>query len=75
MRGFLKPSLHSTPSEAQKAFSTLARGRRNKLAKTAKTTLVKADQWARGDAVSADVAGALEQAVAVLQAKAKGKKK
>jgi hypothetical protein len=75
MRGFLKPSLYSMPSEAQKAFSTLARGRRTKLAKAAKTTLVKADQWARGDGVSADVAGALEQAVTALQAKAKGKKK
>ena len=69
MRGFLKPSLHSTPSEAQKAFSTLARGRRNKLAKTAKTTLVKADQWARGDVVSADVSEALEAALAAKKKK------
>ena len=75
MRGFLRPAVKPTPSEAQNTFRALSRGRRSKLAKAANTTLVKADQWARGDAVSADVAGALEQAVAVLQAKAKGKKK
>jgi hypothetical protein len=62
MRGFLQPSVTSTPTDLQDAFAALSRGRRVKLARTAGTTLVKADQWARGDGVSADIAGALEKA-------------
>jgi len=71
MRGFLQPSLRPTPNEGQTFFSELARGRRTKLATTASTTLVKADQWARGETVKADVAEALERAVKALQAKKK----
>jgi hypothetical protein len=61
MRGFLKPSVKSQRSETQRGFAHLSRGRRVKLAKAARTTLVKADQWARGDAVAAEIATALEQ--------------
>jgi hypothetical protein len=71
MRGFLHPAVHSNPTEAQSAFSKLTRGRRSKLAKVANTTLVKADQWARGAAVAADVGEALERAVAARGAKKK----
>jgi hypothetical protein len=51
------------PSEAQASFNTLSRGRRSKLAAAAKTTLVKAHQWARGELVAKDVAAALEAAL------------
>jgi hypothetical protein len=68
MRGFLKPALRPVPSEMQTQFRGFARGRRYKLARLAKTTLVKADQWARGDGVAADIASALE---AVLKARKK----
>ena len=61
MRGFLQPAKKNTPSEAQVAFGALPRGRRVKLAKAAQTTLVKADQWARGEAVDAALAEALER--------------
>ena len=70
MRGFLHPAVRPLSSEAQSKFQGLQRGRRTKLARTANTTLVKADQWARGDAVSPDVSEALEGALA-----AAGKKK
>jgi hypothetical protein len=75
MRGSRTPSVRSLPSDSQKAFQTLSRGRRVKLAKAAKTTLVKADQWARGDAVTAEIAGALDQALKALHAKGAKKKK
>jgi hypothetical protein len=71
MRGFLQPSVKRVPSEAQKTFGSFARGKRTKLAKLASTTLVKADQWARGDAVATEVAQALEKALAASKAKAK----
>jgi len=73
MRGFLQPSVRPSLSEPQAAFSKLPRGKRSKLAKLAHTTLVKADQWARGGVVTAEVAKALEGALGSL--KAKGKKK
>jgi hypothetical protein len=63
MRGFLHPSVRPTPSESQTKFQGLQRGRRTKLARAANTTLVKADQWARGEVVAADVAEALEAAL------------
>ena len=69
MRGFLRPALKATPSDAQSQFSALTRGRRAKLAKAAQTTLLKADQWGRGDAVAADVADALDRALKALKAK------
>lgn len=70
MRGFLQPSLRHNPSEAQVAFSRLSRHRRARLADAAQTTLVKASQWARGEAVAPAVAQALEQHLATYQAKA-----
>ena len=60
MRGHLAPSKRSMPSKAQARFASLSRGRRTKLAKAAGTTLVKADQWARGGAIDAAIASALE---------------
>jgi hypothetical protein len=75
MRGFLQPSLRKIPTDDQKAFQALSRGRRSKLAKAAKTTLVKADQWARGDELAREVSGALEQAFKTHASKAKPKKK
>jgi hypothetical protein len=41
----------------------LSRHRRTKIAHAAHTTLVKVDQWARGDALPADVSGAIERAL------------
>jgi hypothetical protein len=69
MRGYLQPAIKPAVSDAQSRFTTLSRGRRAKLAETARTTLVKADQWARGRAVPADVASALEAAVGGLKQK------
>ncbi len=69
MRGFLSPALRTIPNETQARFSTLSRNRRTKLAKTAQTTLLKADQWARGAHVEADVADALGRALATLKTK------
>jgi hypothetical protein len=69
MRGFLHPAVRPIPSEAQTNFRGLQRGRRTKLARTASTTLVKADQWARGDLVSSDVSEALERALAAAKKK------
>ena len=63
MRGFLHPSVQHNPTETQKTFRDLPRGRRTKLAKAANTTLVKADQWGRGEPVAADVGEALERAM------------
>lgn len=71
MRGFLQPALRPNPSESQSSFAELSRGRRSKLATAAQTTLVKADQWARGEHVSNDVAEALEAQLKTLQSKKK----
>jgi hypothetical protein len=62
MRGYLQPAKKSSPSENQTAFATMPRGRRVKLAKVAQTNLLKADQWARGEAVDAALSDALEGA-------------
>ena len=67
MRGYQAPAKRPVPSEPQTRFATLSRGRRTKLAKSAGTTLVKADQWARGGAVDAAVATALESNLAKLK--------
>jgi hypothetical protein len=74
MRGSRTPAVKAIPSDNQKAFSALSRGRRSKLAKAAHTTLVKADQWAHGVPVAAEVGSALEQAFKALQAKSAKKK-
>lgn len=71
MRGFLQPALKKVPSENQSAFSTFSRHRRAHLAKAAQTTLVKASQWSRGDAVPAPIADALEAQVKAHLAKKK----
>jgi hypothetical protein len=71
MRGYLQPALKKVPTETQAAFSKLSRHRRTHLAEAAQTTLVKASQWARGDAVAPAVAEALEKAVAAHLAKKK----
>ncbi len=64
MRGFLHPAVRPLASDAQTKFRGLQRGRRTKLARAANTTLVKADQWARGGIVAAEVSEALEGALA-----------
>jgi hypothetical protein len=69
MRGFQQPSVRPTTSEAQQAFATLSRHRRTKLARSAQTTLVKADQWSRGRGASPEIARALEGALKALQGK------
>ncbi len=71
MRGHLQPGRRLIPNEEQAAFAALARGRRTKLAKAAQTSLLKADQWARGEAVAAEVAVGLAKGLATLKAKAK----
>jgi hypothetical protein len=63
MRGNRQPAVRATASEAQTSFRALSRHRRTKLARAANTTLVKADQWGRGDATSPEVASALERAL------------
>ena len=70
MRGFLSPAVRPLVSDTQRAFRELSRHRRTKLARAAQTTLVKADQWGRGDAVAPEIAKALEAGF-----KAFGKKK
>ncbi len=69
MRGYLAPALRKTQSEQQIRFSGLARGRRVKLAEAAKTSLLKADQWARGDEVDGSTAEALVAALGTLKVK------
>jgi hypothetical protein len=71
MRGFLQPGVKPVTTESQAAFTKLSRGRRTKLAKGAETTLVKADQWAHGGAVKAEIAEALERQLKALQSKKK----
>jgi hypothetical protein len=71
MRGFLQPALKKVPTESQLAFSKLSRHRRAHLAEAAQTSLVKASQWARGDAVAPTLADALEKQVASLLSKKK----
>ena len=63
MRGFLQSSVRALTTESQNTFRTLGRGRRSKIARTAQTTLVKADQWGRGVTVPADLAEALDRAL------------
>jgi hypothetical protein len=74
MRGFQRPALRLTPTDSQRSFRALSRHRRTKLARAAHTTLVKADQWSRGDTTPAEVASALERALLTLHAKGAKKK-
>ena len=73
MRGFLQPAVTTRPSDSQTTFMKLSRTRRMKLASAAQTTLIKADQWAKGGAVTSDVAESLEKGLKALMAKAKAK--
>ena len=70
MRGFQRPALRVTTTDSQRAFRALSRHRRTKLARTAQTTLLKADQWSRGDATVPETAAALDRALKALTAKA-----
>jgi hypothetical protein len=72
MRGFLQPALKKVPTDLQLAFAKLSRHRRVHLAEKAQTTLVKASQWAAGNAVAPAVAESLEKLVAAHVAKKKG---
>jgi hypothetical protein len=74
MRGFLRPALRPTTTESQLAFRALSRHRRTKLARAAQTTLVKADQWGRGDPTAPEVAASLEAGLRALHAKGAAKK-
>ena len=69
MRGYQRPAVRATITDKQAAFAALSRHRRTKLARTAHTTLVKADQWGRGGSTTPEVASALEQALVALTAK------
>jgi hypothetical protein len=60
MRGFQSPAVRAQVTPSQQTFQGLSRHRRTKLARAAHTTLVKADQWGRGDSVPAEVGTALE---------------
>ncbi len=62
MRGSRQPAVRPLVNDAQKAFQALSRHRRTKIARTAHTTLVKADQWAHGGGAPAEIAAALEHA-------------
>jgi hypothetical protein len=74
MRGFQRPAVRLTTTDLQRSFRALSRHRRTKLARAAQTTLVKADQWGRGDHTPPEVASALERALHTLHAKAPKKK-
>jgi len=72
MRGSRTPALRPLTTDLQNQLRGLSRHRRGKIAQAASTTLVKVDQWARGDALPADLAGAIERALgAGSKAKAK----
>ena len=63
MRGSRTPALRPLTSDLQNKLRGLSRHRRGKVAHAAHTTLVKVDQWGRGDGLPADLAGAIERAV------------
>jgi hypothetical protein len=71
MRGSRTPALRPQPNELQSKLRGLSRHRRAKIAHAAHTTLVKVDQWARGDALSADLSGAIERALSAAEHKSK----
>jgi hypothetical protein len=71
MRGFLSPAVRVAVTDSQKAFRTLSRHRRTKLASAAQTSLVKADQWGRGVPIDPKIATALDTGLKALRAKHK----
>jgi len=74
MRGSRTPALRPLTNDLQKKLRAQSRHRRGKVAHAAHTTLVKVDQWARGDGVPADLAGAIERAM-LSSSERKSKKK
>jgi len=62
MRGSRQSAVRLQPTETQDKVRTLNRHRRMKVARAAHTTLVKVDQWGRGEALPTDLAGAIERA-------------
>jgi hypothetical protein len=74
MRGSRTPALRPQTTELQNKLRTLSRHRRSKVAHAAHTTLVKVDQWGRGDEVPGELSGAIEHAV-VSAVERKSKKK
>jgi hypothetical protein len=74
MRGSRTPAVRPQVTDLQKKARGLSRHRRNKIAHAAHTTLVKVDQWGRGDGVPTDLAGAIERAM-LGSAERKSKKK
>jgi hypothetical protein len=74
MRGNKRPAVRPTTNEAQSVFRTLSRHRRAKLARQAHTTLVKADQWSRGDMSAPEIVSSLEHAMEGHSAKGAKKK-
>jgi hypothetical protein len=63
MRGNTAICHRVTASEVQVTFGAFTRARRVKIAGIAKTNLYKADRWASGFAIEAEVATALTAAV------------
>lgn len=63
MRGSRTPAVRPQTTDLQNKARGLSRHRRTKLAHAAHTTLVKVDQWGRGDALPAELAGAIERAL------------
>jgi len=74
MRGSRTPALRPQTTELQDKLRNLTRHRRNKIAHAAHTTLVKVDQWGRGDEVGGDLGGSIERAlVSAMERKSKKK--
>jgi hypothetical protein len=71
MRGFLAPAVRLLVSDPQKTLAALSRHRRSKIARAAHTTLVKADQWARGELAPGELSSALESALGAASSKKK----
>jgi hypothetical protein len=63
MRGFLQPAVRPSTTDAQNKLRALSRHRRAQVARAAHTTLVKVDQWGRGDALPGELSGAIERAL------------
>ena len=71
MRGSRSPAVRPQSTEAQTKVLALSRHRRTKIARAAHTTLVKVDQWGRGDHLAAELSSAIERAVAGSATKSK----
>jgi hypothetical protein len=63
MRGSRTPALRPKTTELQDKLRNLTRHRRNKVAHAAHTTLVKVDQWGRGDEVPSELSTSIERAL------------